>query len=68
MLDCISEFTIAVYSRWGERVFEGTDITFFWDGTYNGKPEGTAVFAYYLDGVLKDGTKVKKKGNVSLLR
>jgi hypothetical protein len=35
---------------------------------YKGKLEDTAVFGYYLTGTLKDGTKVKKKGNVSLLR
>ena len=66
--DCIAEFHVAVYNRWGEKVFEGADITFSWDGTYKGKIEDTAVFGYYIEGTLKDGTKIKKKGNVSILR
>jgi gliding motility-associated-like protein len=66
--DCVKEFYIAIYNRWGEKVFEGTQLNFSWDGTYKNKPEDTAVFAYYLKAVLKDGTEVKKKGNVSLLR
>lgn len=68
LADCIAEFEVAVYNRWGEKVFEGTDINFIWDGTYKGKPEDTAVFGYYITGTLKDGTVVKKKGNISLLR
>lgn len=68
LADCIAEFQVMVYNRWGENVFEGTNIAFSWDGTYNGKMEETAVFGYYLEGTLKDGTKIKKKGDVSLLR
>lgn len=66
--DCIADFKVAVYNRWGEKVFEGTDIAFSWDGYYNGKIEETAVFGYYIEGTLKDGKKIKKKGNISLLR
>jgi gliding motility-associated-like protein len=68
LANCIAEFEVLVYSRWGEKVFEGTDINFSWDGKYKNKIEDTAVFGYYLTGILKDGTKIKKSGNVSLLR
>jgi gliding motility-associated-like protein len=68
LADCLAEFEVFVYNRWGEKIFEGTDINFSWDGTYKGRLEDTAVFGYYLEGILKDGTKIKKKGNVSLLR
>jgi gliding motility-associated-like protein len=68
LADCIAEFHIAVYNRWGEKVFEGTDLIFNWDGTFNGKIEGTAVFGYYLNAVMKSGQKINKKGNVSLIR
>ena len=68
LADCIAEFHVAVYNRWGERVFEGLTIDFFWDGMYNDKPENTGVFAFYLNASLRDGTVIKKKGNISLLR
>lgn len=66
----IKELKLVIYDRWGEKVFEKTDndITTGWDGTYNGKPMNTAVFAYYLTATLTDGTPVTQKGNVSLIR
>lgn len=66
MADCIAEFEVFVYSRWGEKVFEGTNIAFSWDGTFRDMPEGTAVFAYHINAILKDGTKIKKSGNITL--
>ena len=66
--DCVKDFYIAIYNRWGEKIYEGTTLDFSWDGTCKGKPEDTAVFAWYLNAILMDGVEVKKKGNVSLLR
>ena len=66
--DCLTGFYIAIYNRWGEKIFEGTTINFSWDGTYKDKPEGTAVFAYYIEAAVKNGDLIKQKGNVSLLR
>lgn len=68
LANCIAEFQVYIYDRWGEKVFEGTDISFSWDGTYKGQYENTAVFGYYITGKLKDGKAIKKKGNISLIR
>jgi len=57
-----------VFDRWGEKVFESTDITFGWDGTYKNKAMNSDVFMYTLDGFLSSGVEVKKKGNVTLMR
>ncbi len=66
--DCIDEFTIRIYNRWGEEVFVSADKTFCWDGTYKNDLLNTAVFVYYLEAVLKNADQLKKKGNVSLIR
>ena len=66
--NCIKEIKFFIYDRWGEKVFETTDITQCWDGTYKGKPLNTAVFVYYLKATLTTGEKIMKKGNVSLVR
>jgi gliding motility-associated-like protein len=68
LASCVKEIYIAIYNRWGEKIFESSDINFSWDGIYRNKPEDTAVFAYYLKAVLNNGKEVKKKGNISLLR
>lgn len=65
---CVKTFSLAIYNRWGEKVFETTDIAKGWDGTYNGKKENSEVFIYYLEAIYTLGTVVKKKGNISLLR
>lgn len=65
---CVKEIYIAIYNRWGEKVFESEKLDFSWDGTWRDKPENTAVFAYYLKAVLTNGAEIKKKGNISLSR
>ncbi len=65
---CVKTFHIAIYDRWGEKVFETTDFTKGWDGNYNGKKENTQVYSYYLEGVYLNGNNFSQKGNISLLR
>lgn len=31
---CVMQFSIIIYDRWGEKVFESTDPGFCWDGSY----------------------------------
>ena len=57
-----------VYNRWGVLVFETTDPTPGWDGTYNGKPEPAGVYVWEADAFCISGKEIRKKGNVTLLR
>jgi gliding motility-associated-like protein len=66
--NCIQTFYFAIYNRWGEKVFETNDQQMCWDGTYKGKLENTAVFAYTLDAMLVSGEKISRKGTISLIR
>lgn len=65
---CIEQMTLVIYDRWGEKVFETTDPSQCWDGTYRGELMNTAVFVYYLEAVLVNGNVLEKKGNITLLR
>jgi gliding motility-associated-like protein len=58
----------AVFDRWGQKVFETTDITKGWDGRFKGARLDPAVFGYYAEGVCPGNEKFFKKGNVTLLR
>ncbi len=66
--ECIAEFKIIIYNRWGEKVFESEKTEFCWDGSYKGKTQETEVFVYMLKAKLKDGTQISKNGNITLLR
>lgn len=64
----ITSMTLSVYNRWGERVFETNDQTIGWDGYFKGEDLPPAVYGYYLQCVCADGSTLRTKGNVTLLR
>jgi gliding motility-associated-like protein len=66
--DCISNFSYAVYNRWGEKVFETSAQSICWDGTYKGKELNPGVFTYSLKVTLTNGDIVLESGNVTLVK
>jgi gliding motility-associated-like protein len=64
----VASFQFVVYDRWGEKVFETTDLDTGWDGTFRGKKMNKAVFVYYLKGFFNDGSEFNQKGDVTLIR
>ncbi len=66
--NCIKYLNFQVFDRWGNRVFETNDKSNGWDGRYKGAAMNTGSYVYYLDATLYDGTNIKKKGNVELIR
>jgi gliding motility-associated-like protein len=59
---------LAIYNRWGEKLFETQDISIGWDGTYNGKPVSQGVYIYSLDYTSFDDTPYRQKGTITLLK
>ena len=57
-----------VFSRWGELLFESTDQTNGWDGSYKGKPLNPGVYAYYVKATLANGEIIKLYGDITLVR
>ena len=64
----INVLYFAVYDRWGEKVFESSDILHGWDGTYKGAKAASSVYTYYVKATYYSGKYVEKKGNVTLVR
>jgi gliding motility-associated-like protein len=64
----VDELYFAVYNRWGQMVFETTDITVGWNGIYKGMKADPAVFAWYLRAKCFNGNELEKKGNTTLIR
>ena len=63
-----TDFHLTMYSRWGEVLYETSDITKGWDGTYKNKEcqEGVYVYLVEISGVT--GKKYKFNGTATLLR
>ena len=64
----IDQVEMAIYDRWGEKIFETTDKNTWWDGTYKGNLLPPDVYAYYFKVRCIDGDTYFKKGNVTLIR
>jgi len=61
---------IWIYNRWGQLVFESADTRTGWNGRLNntGEPQEVGVYVFYLEATMNDGTSVKQKGSVTLLK
>ena len=57
-----------IYNRWGNLVFETSNIDEGWDGTYHGTPQPYDVYVYQVDAVTSTGKVFHKAGNVTLIR
>jgi gliding motility-associated-like protein len=56
-----------VYNRFGQKVFESSDISKGWDGKFNGIMQSTGVFVWQIT-ARKGGQNVLLKGTVALIR
>lgn len=64
----VEQVYLAVYNRWGQRVFESHSINETWDGTFKGEALPPDVYGYYAEIRCFDGGIFIKKGNCTLIR
>ena len=57
-----------IYNRWGQLMFQSTSKRQGWDGTFKGKLQPTDVYGYTLDAEFNDGKRLRKTGDITLLR
>ncbi len=57
-----------VFDRWGVMVFETKNIDEGWDGMFKAKPQPFGVYVYELEATTNTGRKIKRQGNVTLVR
>lgn len=57
-----------IYNRWGQLVFHSANKKIGWDGYYKGKLQPVEVYGYTLDVEYTDGKKLRKTGDITLLR
>ena len=64
----VSEFHIAIFTRWGEKVYESDDISQCWDGRFKNNWCMPGVYVYYCRIKCADGQNAQFKGDVTLIR
>jgi len=60
-------YQMIIYNRWGEKIFETTDINIGWDGTYKSYTITTGVYVYIIS-IISNGEKISRRGSFTLIR
>lgn len=66
-----TSLTMKIFNRWGEKVYETTDLYGQWDGTYKGTIQPAGVYVYYIEfnGITNNTQKsFKLMGSLTLIR
>ncbi len=64
----IKTIDLRIYNRWGQLIFQSTNMSVGWDGTYNGQPQPIEAYGFVLLVSFIDGSSKTLKGNITLLR
>lgn len=64
----ITEFHAYIFNRWGQKIYEWTDLDGGWDGTYHGKQAKDGVYFVLVKAKGADGTEYNIKRDVNILR
>jgi gliding motility-associated-like protein len=66
--NCIESMAFIIYDRWGDKVFSSSATSDGWDGTLRNKPLDSGVFYYNLKATLMDGSEIKRKGSITIIK
>lgn len=66
--DQLTEFRFIIHNRWGQEVYESSDINDSWDGTSEGDDLEPDVYGYWLRVVCPAGEELIQQGNITILR
>lgn len=64
----IQDYSLQIFDRWGQLIFETRDPEEGWYGMSNGEPMKKGVYVYRIAIVQTDGSRLERQGNVLLLR
>ncbi len=64
----IIEFHAYIFNRWGQKLYEWTDVAGGWDGTYKGSPVADGVYFVLVEAKGADGRDYKIRRDVNILR
>ena len=64
----LSDISLIIFDRWGEKIFETTNSLIGWDGTYKGEKVDPGVFTYVITISYSDKKSVSQSGTITLVR
>jgi gliding motility-associated-like protein len=67
-LSDVSNYQLQIVNRWGKTVFETTDPTERWDGTYENQDAPQGTYIYFVKYSTPGEKRTEEKGTFSLIR
>jgi gliding motility-associated-like protein len=64
----VTNFSMSIYNRYGQRIFQTNSLDKGWDGTYSGQPSDLGTYFFYIKFKGPRGDDFEKKGDIILLR
>lgn len=67
----VADFSVFIYNRWGELIYQSTNLDFAWDGTYKGREAPAGTYAYVIrfrTANMPDAPEKRLRGGVLLIR
>jgi gliding motility-associated-like protein len=64
----VTDYHLQIFNRWGELIFESTELKTGWDGYFKGKLCQQDGYVWKADVKFFDGREYHKTGSVTLLR
>jgi gliding motility-associated-like protein len=65
----VAEYHLAIYNRWGERIFETRDIAKGWTGEFKGKLQEAGNYIWYCRFKKSNSSAIiLKKGTLTLIK
>jgi gliding motility-associated-like protein len=64
----VTKYSLQIFSRWGQKVFESTDLNTGWDGTFKGQACKSDVYAWKISASTERGVIKELTGQVTLYR
>jgi PKD repeat protein len=64
----IENYSLEIFNRWGEKIFESNDILTGWDGYIRSELAPMGVYVFNASATCTNGKELHKKGDLTLLR
>ena len=64
----VKRYNIAIFNKFGQKIFESADMTKAWDGNYNGEAQSVGAYVWIISLTDIDGKDKIVKGTVMLLK
>lgn len=64
----VKSYSMKIYNRWGEMLFESNNIEDQWNGTYNGIKVSPGSYVYHIEALGKESKRFHEEGTVSIIK